>query len=158
MPIQPRRRNRLRKHNPYRHKNRRAPRRERHRHLDARPFFILIPAAKTQPALRQILANRHFFRESAPPNARQNARLHPRPISPRKHALFAIATAPISWKIPAAPRSRSTANRNACKLAPRTSAPQTISLPARSNTRLRAAGKNCTPSAAAPAPPEHSGE
>jgi hypothetical protein len=88
VPIQTRRRNRLRKHNPYRHKNRPASRRKRHRHLYPRPLWIFVPTSKTQSALRQILANRHFLLKSPPPYTRQNPRFHPRPISPRNYTFF----------------------------------------------------------------------
>ena len=65
-----------------------TPGRKRHRHLDPRSLRILIPAPKTQSALRQILANRHFLLKSPPSDARQNPRLHSGPIPPRYHALF----------------------------------------------------------------------
>src|SRR5580658_3857444 len=83
MPVKPRRWNRLRKHNADWHKNRRATRRKRYRNLNPCPLGILISTAKTDSTLRQILAHGDFLLKSAPPDARQDPRLHPRAISPR---------------------------------------------------------------------------
>ncbi len=81
-------RNRLRKHDSDRHENRSSSRSVRNRNFQPRAFRIFVPAAKTDPALRQVLAHSHFFLKSSPANTRQHAGLYPRPIPARNNALF----------------------------------------------------------------------
>src|SRR5262249_17637571 len=69
-------------------------------------------------------------------------------LVPRLPAAFP-KLAPEQFRTALPPRSK--AIRTICKVAPRICESQTTSTPARSDTRPRAAGKSCTPSASEPA-------
>src|SRR5713101_2262575 len=80
--------NGLREYDAAGHENRAASGGVRNRDFHARDFRILIPAAKTDPAFRQILANSDFLLEATPPNASQDARPDACAVSARKHTRF----------------------------------------------------------------------
>src|SRR5712671_3605267 len=88
MPVKSHRRQPLRKHNTNRNKNSSRSWRERHRHFCPRSFWILVPAAKAEPALRQVFAYRDFFLKSPPSDASEHARLHAILFTMRIHPLL----------------------------------------------------------------------
>jgi len=70
LPEQPYLRNRLRKHDPYGDKYCPRSRSVGHGHFQPRPFWIFVPAAKADSALRQVLAHHHFLLKSPSADAR----------------------------------------------------------------------------------------
>src|SRR6266849_4413660 len=114
MPVESDRRQPLRKHNANRYENGSRSWRERHRHFCPCAFRILIPAAKAEPALRQVFANRDFFLKSPPSNASEHARLHAILFPMRIHPLFRRRHL---WRHPVLLRCRLRLNPNRWRIA-----------------------------------------
>src|SRR5262249_25752414 len=90
VPVQPGAWYGLRENDADGHEDRACARSERDRYFHARTFAVLIPAAETETAFRQVFANHDFFRKAAFADTCQNARLHARAVAPRNNTFLRV--------------------------------------------------------------------